>query len=39
MYYKHVLVVSEKLVESLGWKEGDELSASKKKGKMVVGKG
>ena len=36
-HYKYVLVVNEKLVNSLGWKSGDEISAYIQKGKMVVG--
>ncbi len=35
-HYKYVLVVNEKLVDALGWESGDELTASVKKGKLVV---
>ncbi len=38
-HYKYVIVVNENLIKSLGWKEGDELEAEEKKGKLVVGKG
>ena len=37
-YYKYVIVVKEKLIKTLGWKEGDELEAEVKKDKLVIGK-
>ncbi len=37
-YYKYVLVVSEKLVESLGWREGAELKTDVKGEKLVLEK-
>jgi len=37
-HYKYVIVVKEKLIKALGWKEGDELEAEKKNGKLIVGK-
>jgi hypothetical protein len=36
MHYKYVIVVGEKLVKALGWKEGDELGAEEKQGKLVI---
>ena len=37
-YYKYVIVVKEKLIKALGWKEGDELEEKGKKGKLVIEK-
>ena len=37
-HYKYVTVVMEKFIKALGWKEGDELKAEEKKGKLVVEK-
>ncbi len=38
-YYKYVIVVKEKLINALGWKEGEELKAEVKGDKLVVEKG
>ena len=37
-YYKYVIVVKEKLIKSLSWKEGDELEAENKEGKLIIEK-
>ena len=39
VHHKYVLVVKETLIKALGWKEGDDLKAEAKGGKLVVGKG
>jgi len=36
-HYKYVIVVKEKLIKALGWKEGDELEAEVNKNKLVIG--
>jgi hypothetical protein len=37
-HYKYVIVVPEVIVDNLTWKEGDELVAEAKQGKLVIGK-
>jgi len=37
-YRKYLVILPSKLVKALGWTEGDELEASEKNGKLVVGK-
>ena len=37
-HYKYVIVVSEKLIHSLGWNSGDNLEAKERKGELVVRK-
>ncbi len=35
-YAKYVIVVKPKHIEELGWKEGEELEAEVKKGKLII---
>ena len=37
-YAKYVIVIKPKIVEELGWKEGEELEAEVKKGKLIIEK-
>jgi len=37
-YYKHWIIVPNKLIEKLGWKVGEELDMEVKHGKLVVEK-
>lgn len=38
-YRKYLVILPNKLITALGWKEGDDLKAEEKGGKLVVGKG
>lgn len=35
-YAKYVIVIKSKYVEKLGWKDGEELEAEVKKGKLII---
>lgn len=35
-YAKYVLVIKPKLIEKLGWKDGEELEAEVKKDKLII---
>ena len=37
-YYKHWIVIPNKNVKKLGWKQGATLSSSVKNGKLIIGK-
>ena len=37
-YFKYVIVVKEKLIQAVGWKEGDELEAEIKGSKLIIEK-
>ena len=37
-YYKQSVVISNKLVEKLGWTAGDELEAYTEKGRLIIKK-
>ena len=38
IHYKYAIIIPENTIKALGWKEGDELKAEGKNGKMVVEK-
>ncbi|MBW2984764.1 AbrB/MazE/SpoVT family DNA-binding domain-containing protein [Candidatus Woesearchaeota archaeon] len=37
-YAKYVIVIKPKLIDKLGWKDGEELEAEVKKGKLIIEK-
>lgn len=37
-YYKHWVVIPNKLVEKLGWKAGEDLEAYTEKGRLIIKK-
>jgi len=37
-YAKYVIVIKPKIIEELGWKDGEEFEAEVKKGKLVIEK-
>ena len=37
-YHKHWIIIPNKILEKLGWKDGDELEAEVKKGKLIIEK-
>ena len=37
-YAKYVIIIKPKYIEKLGWKEGEELEAEVKKGKLIIEK-
>jgi bifunctional DNA-binding transcriptional regulator/antitoxin component of YhaV-PrlF toxin-antitoxin module len=37
-YYKHWVVIPNKLIQKLGWEPGEELEAEVKNGKLVIKK-
>jgi len=37
-YFRWVVVISPSLIQELGWKEGDQLTARRKKRRLVIEK-
>lgn len=37
-YAKYVLVIKPDIIAKLGWKDGEELRAEPKNGKLIIGK-
>ena len=37
-YFKYVIVIKEKLIKALNWKEGDNLEGKEKSGELLIRK-